>query len=91
MRTEQLDVELVVQRAEVISEGGFEKMLPKLLRQMKYTADSRAAEVGGEVRATVAPEIVISEAISPLLGEVFAMATRWVVDVPENAVTTPER
>jgi hypothetical protein len=91
MKTMQLDVDLVVQREMVLAKGGFERLMPDLMGQMRYTANERANEAGGEVRSTVQPDFVMNEMQSPLLGDVFVMATRWTVDLPDNAEISIER
>lgn len=91
MREQLLDVDLVVTRESVARAGGFERSMADLLRQMRHKADERAADVGGEVRGTQNPELIVNEAMHALLGEVFVLGTRWVCDVPEGALTGAER
>lgn len=90
-REQLVDIDLVVTREAVVRAGGFERVMPDLMRQARHEADERAAGVGGEVRATRQPELVVNEAMHPLLGDVFVMGTRWLCDVPESALTTAER
>ncbi len=91
MREQMIDVDLVVTRRDVIMGGGFTSTLEGYMRQMRQIAAARAAEVGGSLRSTLRPEFILKEGISPILGDVFAMSTRWVADVPDEALTSPER
>lgn len=91
MREQFLDVDLVVPRSDVVRAGGFETAMTDLLRRSREKAVERAEGVRGEVRATQMPEIVVREAVSPLLGDIFVLGTRWKCDVPEGALTAAER
>lgn len=91
MREAMLDVDLTIPRRDVVMAGGFGQCMHSLMIRSRDEAVRKAAEQGGTVRPTVNPQVVVSEAISPLLGDVFLLATRWVVDVPDRAETTPER
>lgn len=91
MREQLLDVDLVVPRQSIEFGGGFAVMMPDLMRRAREQAVARAAEVKGEVRSTLMPEVVMREAVSPLLGDIFVLGTRWLCDVPEAALTSAER
>lgn len=91
MREQLLDVDLVIPREDIVRGGGFEHTMSDLLRRSRAKADERAALVGGEVRATQMPEIAMREAVSPILGDIFVLGTRWKCDVPEGALTGAER
>lgn len=91
MREQLLDVDLVIPQKQIIDGGGFERQMVSIMRQARQKADERAADVGGEVRSTQMPELVVRQAVHALLGDVFVVGSRWKCDVPEQALTTAER
>lgn len=91
MKTAQIDVDLIAKFEDVQLGGGFERLLPDFMRQMRYTANQRAFDVGGAVRTTAQPELVVKEGQSPFQGFVFMLSTRWIVDVPDDAEIPTER
>lgn len=91
MREQKIDVEMTVTRDAVVLAHGFEHCMDEIFRYLRNKADEQVQAIGGTLRATSQPEIVVSEAISPILGDVFVVATRWLCDVPESAYTPAER
>lgn len=91
MRTAYIDADLIAKYDDVLKGGGFERLLPDFMRHMRHTANERAKAVGGEVRSTAQPELVIAEGQDPFRGFVFMISTRWTVDIPDDAEITAER
>lgn len=91
MKIEHIDAEIMLTRADVIADGGFQANMAEYLRAMRGAAMSRAESQGGHVVPTAQPELVVKEGIHPLFGDIFILASRWPVEVPDSAVIEMDR
>ena len=59
----------------------------QVLERMRDSADRLCAESGARLRTDRAPEIVVQQAMHPLLGDMTLFASRWAVVAPESVQT----
>ena len=58
----------------------------EVLERMRIKADQACDEQGAQLRTDRAPEIVVKEAMHPLLGDMTLFASRWAAVAPESVV-----
>ena len=56
----------------------------QVLERMRDSADRLCEERGARLRTDRAPEIVIQQAMHPLMGDMTLFASRWAVVAPET-------
>jgi hypothetical protein len=54
-----------------------------VLERMRDSADRLCAERGARLRTDRAPEIIVQQAMHPLLGDMTLFASRWAAVAPE--------
>ena len=59
----------------------------QVLERMRDSADRLCAESGARLRTDRAPEIIVQQAMHPLLGDMTLFASRWAVVAPESVQT----
>ena len=59
----------------------------QVLERMRDKADRLCSEQGARLRTDRAPEIVVKEAMHPLLGDMTLFASRWAAVAPESVET----
>lgn len=91
MKRAQIDVDIVIPLTFAVQNGGFQKIMPSVLRMMREEASSRVSEKGGTIVPTIEPDVIAKEGIDPILGESVIVSCRWTVDLPESAEVVPER
>jgi len=60
-----------------------------VMERMRDKADRMCDEAGARLRTDRAPEVTVSQAIHPLLGDMTLFASRWAVVAPEDLEPTP--
>jgi hypothetical protein len=82
----QLDVLLEIPKAEADRQawrpGEFGQMV---IERCRGRAEALVEEAGGRLHTDRGVEVIISEGVSPLLGEMVLVATRWWASVPDRA------
>lgn len=93
MRRRLIDVDTVVERHVVDKRAGAlaGPALGEIVAAMRDRASALAEGAGGALAPAIPPQIHAIEAIDPTLGDVYAIATRWAVDVPESADVPNQR
>jgi hypothetical protein len=56
----------------------------QVLERMRDSADRLCEERGARLRTDRAPEIVVQQAMHPLLGDMTLFASRWAAVAPET-------
>jgi hypothetical protein len=87
MKDIQLDVELHIPNADILSFGDSESAAKEIINRLRIKAEQvcRDAGSGVELRMDRAPEIVSKQAMSPILGgEYFLVAARWPCTAPDS-------
>jgi len=59
----------------------------QVLERMRDSADRLCADSGARLRTDRAPEIIVEQAMHPLLGDMTLFASRWAVVAPESVQT----
>jgi hypothetical protein len=75
-----VDVLLEVLSAELRSIPNPEQVV---LERMRSSADRLCDEQGAKLRTDRAPEVIVKQAMHPLLGDMTLFATRWAALAPE--------
>ena len=60
----------------------------EMYERMRTKADAMCAEAGARLRTDSAPEVVVKQGHSALIGDVTLVASRWAVDAPEALART---
>lgn len=81
MRDTFVDVRLEVTTRELASLPDAET---QVFERMRDSADRLCAENGAQLRTDRAPEIIVEQAMHPLLGDMTLFASRWAVVAPES-------
>lgn len=84
MRDTFVDVRLEVPVAEL---AGLSDAATQVLERMRDSADRLCAESGARLRTDRSPEIIVQQAIHPLLGDMTLFASRWAVVAPESVAS----
>jgi hypothetical protein len=77
-----VDVRLEVPTRELLALG--EDGPRQVVERMRDSADRLCAEQGARLRTDRAPELLVNDAIHPLLGDMTLFASRWPVVAPET-------
>jgi hypothetical protein len=77
-----VDVRLEVSTRELAGLG--DDASQQVLERMRDSADRLCAERGARLRTDRAPEIVVQQAMHPLLGDMTLFASRWAAVAPET-------
>ena len=59
----------------------------QVVERMRDSADRLCQEQGARLRTDRAPELVVKEAMHPLLGDMTLFASRWAAVAPETVET----
>lgn len=81
MRDVFVDVLLEVPSREL---RGLHDPAGEVLERLRVKADQFCADSGARLRTDRAPEIIVNEAIHPLLGDMTLFASRWAAVAPES-------
>lgn len=81
MRDTFIDVRLEVPVREL---AALRDASQQILERMRDSADRLCAEHGARLRTDRAPEIIVEQAMHPLLGDMTLFASRWAVVAPES-------
>jgi hypothetical protein len=76
-----VDVRLEVSTRELSGLG--DDASQQVLERMRDSADRLCAERGARLRTDRAPEIIVQQAMHPLLGDMTLFASRWAAVAPE--------
>lgn len=81
MRDTFVDVRLEVPTREL---AGLQDAGTQVLERMRDSADRLCEDSGARLRTDRAPEILVQQAMHPLLGDMTLFASRWAAVVPET-------